>query len=664
MRHNLRSLCYRLGRDRLPFLGAHNWSLEQVFCRDPNAPTVFVQQGEGALRPRQVVCTLVCIIVGAVLVMLLLAGILVYMDATIVGAILFPLFVIACCVLPVMVPWIRLYHLYTKPQRVNRRQELANGGRLQSIMMAFPATSKDDGDDGGDVEECNKDENDDQVGQGAHSETVYQITETVRVSQPNEWFCWSAFIFSVITFFLLPMITLFVEGNYPIAVVFIVFGVFSAPRLYFNPTPILRQLGSLSNLELPVKIHDDMTTRYQTTEDHGRLELVPSTETTVGGMLVDEKETKQQGLLRKRARTSTIVGEINNRSRTACWMYTYGFLIGIVGIFVLAAFYEASVGFDYKVKFEYDSWAEGFYYPPQPRLPYPTCRMGKDFNFGVDENEAGTQLMDIAYMAALGFAGPDEATGLLDQWFGEGEVIDEYEFVDEYREGLEERGILDTKVSFKLFTFPSIPDLGVVSIRGSESLLDWCIDVQLWLGAGLAQIIRAIVPMGWVFTPILDDLVFLINSVQSQTLKEVAYYRTTTQFVNDMLAGYADGRFSTMRVTGASLGGGLAIITGAQTNASTVAISGLNAMLSRHTFDPPLSEEAINTHVFNVIPDRDPIAHVDDPGRLFQRTECRAPKNSVMGCHVSSLKVLCALCSYGKSLLMDRWRTVDVEKRV
>ena len=123
----------------------------------------------------------------------------------------------------------------------------------------------------------------------------------------------------------------------------------------------------------------------------------------------------------------------------------------------------------------------------------------------------------------------------------------------------------------------------------------------------------------------------------------VSYYTTTTKFINDLLSGeYGDGKYTTLRVTGASLGGGLAIITGAQTNTTTVAISGLNAMISRRCFTPPLTVEALNTHVFNVIPDRDPIAAVDDPGRLFQRTECRAPMNSFFGCH-SMWRSICEL---------------------
>ena len=82
----------------------------------------------------------------------------------------------------------------------------------------------------------------------------------------------------------------------------------------------------------------------------------------------------------------------------------------------------------------------------------------------------------------------------------------------------------------------------------------------------------------------------------------------TSGFINDVLDGYGDSNFTTLRITGASLGGGLAIISGAQTGVAAVAISGLGAELSRHTLNPPVTLAQINEHVFNWIPDRDYIA--------------------------------------------------------
>jgi esterase/lipase len=46
-------------------------------------------------------------------------------------------------------------------------------------------------------------------------------------------------------------------------------------------------------------------------------------------------------------------------------------------------------------------------------------------------------------------------------------------------------------------------------------------------------------------------------------------YKVTTAFVNDVLGGWGDTGIDKIYVTGASLGGGLAVITGAQTEAYT-----------------------------------------------------------------------------------------------
>ena len=99
-----------------------------------------------------------------------------------------------------------------------------------------------------------------------------------------------------------------------------------------------------------------------------------------------------------------------------------------------------------------------------------------------------------------------------------------------------------------------------------------------------------------------------MNFIQNDAIKRVSYYTVTSGFINDVLDGYGDSNFTTLRITGASLGGGLAIISGAQTGAAAVAISGLGAELSRHTLNPPVTLAQINENVFNFIPDRDYIA--------------------------------------------------------
>lgn len=86
-------------------------------------------------------------------------------------------------------------------------------------------------------------------------------------------------------------------------------------------------------------------------------------------------------------------------------------------------------------------------------------------------------------------------------------------------------------------------------------------------------------------------------------------------------------------------GGGLAIITGAQSNTSAVAISGVNAKLSRGTFVPPITVDALDRLTFNVVPNNDPVAMVDDKALLFQQINCTAATNNMIGCHDSSRSI-------------------------
>jgi hypothetical protein len=52
----------------------------------------------------------------------------------------------------------------------------------------------------------------------------------------------------------------------------------------------------------------------------------------------------------------------------------------------------------------------------------------------------------------------------------------------------------------------------------------------------------------------MPDLVRFVNKVESRSISEVAYYKTTTKFVDDVLAGYGDTEIENIVVTGTSLG--------------------------------------------------------------------------------------------------------------
>jgi len=122
-------------------------------------------------------------------------------------------------------------------------------------------------------------------------------------------------------------------------------------------------------------------------------------------------------------------------------------------------------------------------------------------------------------------------------------------------------------------------------------------------------------------------------------LKRAALYQQTSTFIQTL---QDSGNYGQIHITGHSLGGGISLVSGAQTDVPAVAISGPNLMLSRRTFIPEVSVNSINNYVLNVIPDRDLVPRIDDPGRLYQKIACRAKNNTLFGCH-DSIRSLCEL---------------------
>jgi lipase ATG15 len=251
-------------------------------------------------------------------------------------------------------------------------------------------------------------------------------------------------------------------------------------------------------------------------------------------------------------------------------------------------------------------------------------------------------MADYAFLASVAYRNLEVSQIMLDSWFGQNVTVNAQNVVNEFRNQTDN---FTSAVTFKLIRFP-FKNASIVAIRGTTNAWDDFTDAQLWSAAFLFQIVREILPIGNIWTPILDHLVNVIKTVESTSIDRVSFYRTTTAFVNSLLQ---NGTYGHIQVAGHSLGGGLSIITGAQTGVPAVAVSGPNAMISRKTFDPPLSVEALNKFTFNIIPDRDVVPMIDDRAELFQQIRCRAPYNNFLACHDSprSLCEIITTCGTG-----------------
>lgn len=166
-------------------------------------------------------------------------------------------------------------------------------------------------------------------------------------------------------------------------------------------------------------------------------------------------------------------------------------------------------------------------------------------------------------------------------------------------------------------------------------------DAQLWSAAALMQALRTLLPLGEIWTPIMDRLIRAIAYLESGALDKVSFYRDTTAFVQ-YIQEQIPSTYLGVSVTGHSLGGGLSIITGAQTGVPAVALSGPNAVLSRLSFTPEVSQSALDSKTFNIIPARDVVPMIDDRAQNFQQIRCNTQFADVIGCH-NSVRSLCEI---------------------
>ncbi|KAG7372716.1 hypothetical protein IV203_018859 [Nitzschia inconspicua] len=616
----------------------HNFTLERIWCMDrKRSAAVTLTGGKASVSTIQMVSGHICIGVSVLVTVLTLAGLLVWLGESPLTVFIIVILVFGCCLFPLVLSSFQVYRFnrMVTTQTTHRSQETNStldnervphqvqpAQEHQSLEVA-PFDERDPISISKQTDTTNIDTNDKKVSfhssvthdppreEQSTDKAMISVWESVRISEMKPWFCWFTACLEIALFFLWPLVSLYSTGNVPVAIVFTVVGIPSLMRHYFNVSNLLHKLGPIDDLNLTSEM------------------LSPALCGLGGSSKIRSEEDCK---LKNQALVATIVKRVTRSKATGNWIILYFLLFFVVLVGFIMASNEES--FDYRVKGVV--FASDFYYDPQPELPYPTCSVQKGFSL---PGQQAAALADYSFLATMSFAAQAEAQPLLNQWFGENQVVDDSEFVAMYRN---ETGTQDHPVSYKLFTISALPDSAVVSIRGSEALWDWTVDIQLWAGGVLAQMTKGILPFGWMWKPILPYMVYIINSVQSQKLKEVSYYQYTSDFVDALYAGFDGRQYENLRVTGASLGGGLAILTGAITGASAISFSGLNAMYSRMTFDPPITEEQLNTRVFNVIPDRDVIAHIDEPGMLTQHTQCRGPKNSLFACH-SMWRTLCEI---------------------
>ena len=359
-----------------------------------------------------------------------------------------------------------------------------------------------------------------EISDEAESEAIYQVTETYRVTRPSELICWILFGLEIGGLFVFPFAMLCSVGNQPIAILFAILGFFSGCRHYFNAPVVLSELGSLDLLD--GQFIQGRRSSYDVVDTRSPMEIA-------------EEDWREKN------RLSKIVGRISQGGRRDTWVGVIGMFVFIFLFLFLSAFHGGSnTGNESSA----NNLLHDFKYVPKDNtFKYPTCAMTADFQIPGTSSHA---MADYAYMAGIAYSSPDSMPELLEEWFGEGVAVDNVELVEKFRK---KAGA--SAVHYKLITFPANPEFAVVTIRGTMNGWDMISDAQLWSASALAQYVRALLPVGEMWNPILEELVEMIAILQTASLREVAFYVQTTNFVNWL---HSEGLYEHLRITGHSLG--------------------------------------------------------------------------------------------------------------
>eukprot|EP00536_Pseudo-nitzschia_multiseries_P010772 jgi/Psemu1/307572/fgenesh1_kg.340_\ len=338
---------------------------------------------------------------------------------------------------------------------------------------------------------------------------------------------------------------------------------------------------------------------------------------------------------RNQSRLSSVVDRVS----TDQWKYFWVFLMGFFALLFASTFFVAQgedIGALYSGRNQGLTFLPDFYYPGQTEtVQYPACVP----RHGLESGLPNWSLADYAFLSDMAYRNRTVVDESLSIWFGKSteNVTNEFDYVQAFRA---DHGLgKDFHGRFSLFRVETeIGTVGVVSQRGTSGTFDYLVDLRLWLTASLVQVLRSAVPFGTMFNQVYPHLIKMTSSLRTRP-EDVALYRKTTDFVKQL---QNDPAYESLTLTGHSLGGGVAMISGAQTNTNAIAISGPNAKLSRMTFHPPLTVDALNKYTMNVIPERDAVPQVDDVAENYQNIRCTSTSPNPISCHFA-VRTLCEL---------------------
>lgn len=461
-------------QDYRPYVTKYTWSLERLFCRPRNSRYIVIVAGPGALTKEQIRSSLVCSILGISVFFLLILSMLVWLEF---GAALITVVMVIFGLLSLPL-WKDLRRLVKVTTRIfaardeQKRQQQLPTTQDESLLYATPDPR---------LPQSRRLSRRESELSDEPNEGMFLVAQQERVTKASEMLCWIAFGLEILLFFIYPLVVLIILQNYQLVVLFVIVAGVSAVRYYISLVTIVEETGQLS---------------------------------LVSGATAKIRWGKQ-------SRLNELIEAISYNKTRQIWQL----VLAGCGLFWLVLSLGAS-GQSTDSTFEGSlTFVNGYSWAPQPEdVRYPTCDLSKSSTFGVNAT-----LADFAFLTTLSYKTDALATSQLTGWFQGVDVVEDRETVLEYRK---QNNVDSSPAFFRLYRFRlgNGLDRGVVSIRGTQKLWDvvsvfgalseeqmtnfstaFCVsstcqlaDFQLWSTTMLCQGLRAILPIGEMWTPILD----------------------------------------------------------------------------------------------------------------------------------------------------------------
>ena len=322
---------------------------------------------------------------------------------------------------------------------------------------------------------------------GELAEAQFQVNEVFLWTEPTDAFCWTQLWLKILFLCILPLIAIFAAGNIPIGILFIFVSIITLLRRNINATTSLLEYGSL----------------------HSR---------AIQGAPIGED-------WRQKHRVQKVVQEISTSSKTGFWQNVF-----TIFIVIFCALFVGAVLSPPRQRLDGIKLASNSEYSGATSMQYPSCQLTQGFPL---LEGTGASLVDVAFLATLMYEKTSAIDGSLTKWFRDIKFIDHSEDIAiPFKENYEQANSASS-VTYTLIGFPE-KNIGVVTIKGSSSSIDYLVDFQLWISAMLTQSVRFTLPMGELFTPVLKYLVFAISRVESDSLEKAKFYKQTTAFVKNI----------------------------------------------------------------------------------------------------------------------------------